>query len=141
MAIGCEHERAGKTEMSFVFSKQMRSALTYLSKCIQNLDVSTKIEYTLQEYKSIFLTVITNHKCDSDFSRGMSHARNVSVFVHSQTIIVWKHSDPWSWRKNSSRHQLRVHLYTFGLTYQSSYSVSNEARLSTIRCLHSPPQI
>ena len=27
MAMGCEHERADKTEMSFVFSKQMRSAL------------------------------------------------------------------------------------------------------------------
>ena len=49
-------------------SKQMRSALTYLSQRIQDLDVSTKIEYILQEYKSIFLTVITNHKCDSDFS-------------------------------------------------------------------------
>jgi hypothetical protein len=60
MAIGCEHERAGKTEMSFVFLKQMRSAWTYLSQCIQNLDVSVKIKHTLQEYKSIFLTVITN---------------------------------------------------------------------------------
>ena len=103
--MGCEHERAGKTEMSFVFSRQMRSALTYLSQCIQNLDVSTKIEYILQEYTSIFLTVITNHKCDPDLSRVMSHSRNVTVFVHSQAIIVWKHSNPWSWKRNSSRYQ------------------------------------
>lgn len=54
--------------------------------------------------KSIFLTVITNHKCDSDFSWGMSHSRNVSVFVHSQAIIMWKHSN-WAWRKNISHHQ------------------------------------
>ena len=67
MAIGCEHERAGKTETSFVFSKQMRSALTYdisvtvhskLGRINQDQTHTARIQVNILD---------SHHECDLDF--------------------------------------------------------------------------
>ena len=136
----CKHEHAGKTKMSSVFSKQMRSAWTYLSQRIYKtwmchstfvhwITCMPLIEYTLQEYKSIFLTdTWCHHECDLDFSRGMSLStcewkKNSllrtyqSLFTVNQqmcwNILIHDHGE----KKIAVILRLCVHLCTINLMY------------------------
>jgi hypothetical protein len=65
MAIGCKHERAGKTEMFKTNEKCIDISVTAHSRLGR---INQDRVHTARIQVNILLTVITNHKCDSDFS-------------------------------------------------------------------------